>query len=98
MFSSGCPNGLLFDDRDCIILRDAYTSMDASSVIEDGRVATARLLAMVPARGSLDERVLVWLQSMSAAWNAALPNDHIGAPFITDIVPAISGSTIREVA
>jgi hypothetical protein len=36
---------------------------------------------------------------MAASWNTALPLDgDIATHFITDIVPAVSGSSIREVA
>jgi len=36
---------------------------------------------------------------MATSWNTTLPVDgDVAAPFITDIVPAVSGSHIREVA
>ncbi|AUX22370.1 uncharacterized protein SOCEGT47_028710 [Sorangium cellulosum] len=70
------------------------------SLEEEERVASDRLLARVRGPGrTMDQRVLDWLQSMAASWSAALPLDgDIAAPFITDIVPAVSGSHIREVA
>lgn len=100
MLGFGCPNGLLFDPNECLILRDTYSSLDADSLAEDGRIATDRLLVRVPGRGgSLEQRVLNWLQSMAASWNTALPLDgETAAPFITDVVPALSGSHLREVA
>jgi hypothetical protein len=100
MFGFGCPNGLLFDDEECLILRDTYSSLDVDSLEEEERVPVSRLLARVPSRGrTIDQRVCDWLQSMAASWNEALPpDDDVTAPFITDIVPAISGSHIREVA
>jgi hypothetical protein len=100
MLGLGCPNGLLFDPDECLILRDTYSSLEVDSLEEDGRVETDRLLARVRAPGrTIDQRVLDWLQSMAASWNTALPLDgDIAAPFITDIVPAVSGSYIREVA
>jgi hypothetical protein len=100
MLGLGCPNGLLFDANDCVIVRDAYTSLDASSLEEDGRVPTERLLSRVRAPGrSMDEQVLDWLRSMASSWSHALPLEgDVAAPFITDIVPAVSGSNIREVA
>ncbi len=100
MLGLGCPNGLLFDPDECLILRDTYSSLEVDSLEEDGRVATNRLLARVRAPGrTIDQRVLDWLQSMAASWNTALPLDgDVAAPFITDIVPAVSGSYIREVA
>jgi hypothetical protein len=100
MLGLGCPNGLLFDADECVILHDTYRSLEIDSLQEDGRVVTNRVLALVPASSrTLDQRVLNWLQSMAASWNTALPLDgDIAAPFITDIVPAVSGSSIREVA
>lgn len=69
-------------------------------VLLDGRVQTERLLTSMHGRGaSLDPRVLNWLQSMAANWDTALPLDQqMAAPFIADIVPALSGSYLREVA
>ena len=100
MLGLGCPNGLLFDPDECLILRDTYSSLEVDSLEEDGRVATDRLFARMRAPGrTIDQRVLDWLQSMAASWNTALPLDgDVAAPFITDIVPAVSGSYIREVA
>jgi hypothetical protein len=100
MLGLGCPNGLLFDPDECLILRDTYSSLEVDSLEENGRVPTDRLLARVRAPGrTIDQRVLDWLQSMAASWNTALPLDgNVAAPFITDIVPAVSGSYIREVA
>jgi hypothetical protein len=100
MVGLGCPNGLLFDANECVIIRDTYTSLEPASLEEDGRVATDPLLTRVPAaQRSLDQRVLDWLRSMAAGWNSALPMDGaIAAPFITDIVPAVSGSHVRQVA
>lgn len=100
MLGLGCPNGLLFDSTDCAILRDTYASLELGSIAEDGRVPADRLLAPVRAAGqTLDQRVLAWLQSMATSWNTTLPVDgNLAAPFIMDIVPAVSGSQIREVA
>ena len=96
----GCPNGLLFDANECLIVRDTYSSLEVDSLQVDGRVPTDRLLARVRAPGrTIDQRVLDWLHSMAASWNTALPIDgDVAAPFIADIVPAVSGSNIREVA
>lgn len=100
MLGLGCPNGLLFDANECLILRDTYSSLEVDSLTDDGRVSTDRLLARVRASGrTIDQRVLDWLRSMAASWNTALPVDgDVSASFITDIVPAVSGSHIREVA
>lgn len=100
MLGWGSPNGLLFGRDYCVILRDTYSSLEADSFQEDGRVETALLLSDVP-EGARDfeARVLEWLQSMAASWSRALPSDgKVSAPFIADIVPAVSGSLVREVA
>ena len=101
MLGLGCPNGLLFDADHCLILRDTYSSLEVDSLQEEGRVQTERVLDRVdPSRtNALDQRVFRWLQSMATSWNTALPMDgDVATPFITDIVPAVSGSSIREVA
>jgi hypothetical protein len=100
MLGAGCSKGLLFDADECVILHDTYTSLEVDSLEEGGRVPTDRLLARVRAPGrTLDQRVLDWLRSMATSWNSALPVDgDVAARFITDIVPAVSGSRIREVA
>jgi len=100
MLGFGCSNGLLFDEDECLILRDTYRSLDVGSIEEDGRVPTDRLLARLPRKGrTIEQRVLDWLRFMAASWNAALPLDaDVAASFLTDIVPAVTGSHIREVA
>jgi hypothetical protein len=95
----GCPNGLLFDEDVCAILRDTYASLGVDSLAEDGSVATDRLLARVANGRALEQRVFDWLRSMAASWNDALPAEQdVAAPFIMDIVPAVSGSSILQVA
>jgi len=100
MLGMGCSNGLLFDADECLILRDTYTSLEVDSLQVDARVSTARLLARMPGPDvPMDQRVLHWLHSMAASWDTALPPDpDVTAHFITDIVPAVSGSDIHEVA
>ncbi len=100
MIGWGCPNGLLFDSTECVILRDAYTSLEVDSLVEEGRVRTDQLLARLPSGGrALEQRVSEWLRGMAASWNSTLPPDgKVAAQFIADIVPAVSGSEIREVA
>lgn len=95
----GCPHGLLFDVQECVILRDSYTSLNADSLEEEGRVPTDRLLAGIATGRPLDARVLAWLRSMASSWNETLPAEaELAAPFITDIVPAISGASVHQVA
>lgn len=100
MFGLRCPSGLIFDETTCVVLHDTYTSLGIESLREDGRVSTDKLLTRVHATGrTIDQRVFDWLQSMSSSWDAALPEaSDVAAPFITDIVPAVSGSFVREVA
>lgn len=94
----GCPNGLIIDENTAVLLRDTYASLDADSFAEGARVPTARLLARMPAL-PLAARVQHWLRSMSASWNDALPAaPEDAAPFIQDVVPAVVGSSIRQVA
>lgn len=92
----GCPNGLLFDDEQCIILRDSYSSMEPDSiVVEPERLPTGAVLASVPP-DSLDERVARWLEVLTARWDVAMPLEPaIASPFIADIVPAASGSLLH---
>lgn len=100
MIGWGCPNGLLFDATECVILRDAYTSLEVDSLVEEGRVRTDQLLVRLPAGGrALEQRVSEWLRGTAASWNTTLPPDgRVAAQFIADIVPAVSGAEIREVA
>jgi hypothetical protein len=96
MFGLGCANGLLFDRERCVILRDSFASMAPESIVqEDETPATDAVLAKAGG-GSLDARVGRWLQMMSANWNSALPIEPAtAAPFIADIVPAVSGSIVN---
>lgn len=94
-----CPNGLLFDARQCFILRDTYSSRDEASFEVEGPIATDRLLARIAPGRALDARVSDWLRSMAGSWNETLPRDQeVAAPFLTDIVPAVSGSRVRQAA
>ena len=44
---------------------------------------------------TLDARVRRWLDMMSSDWDSALPAEAAhAAPFITDVVPAASGSLV----
>lgn len=92
----GCPNGLLFDAQRCVILRDSYGTMGPESIqVEPDSPSTNAVLANV-APGTLDERVARWLEMLSSRWDTALPLEAaVAAPFITDIVPAASGSMLH---
>jgi hypothetical protein len=96
----GCPNGILFDESHCVILRDTFSSMEAASIIEDGRLSTDEVLERVAGGHgrSLDDRVERWLETLSSSWDQALSQDpEVAAAFITDIVPAAFGSVVRVV-
>jgi hypothetical protein len=92
----GCANGLLFDPRQCIILHDTYSTMDASAIVVEGPALDADLVLARVAGSNLDERVERWLEALSVRWDSALPIEPaIAAPFITDVVPAASGSILH---
>ena len=100
IYGLSCPNGLLFDEDTCVVLRDTFQDLQPTSIIEDARLPTARVLERLgPSRGrSLDDRVQQWLSTLCADWDQALPEDPaLAAPFITDIVPAASGTIIHSV-
>jgi hypothetical protein len=92
----GCANGLLFDAQRCVIFRDTYATMGPESIaVEPESPATDAVLANV-APGTLDKRVARWLEMLSSHWDSALPLEPtVAAPFITDIVPAASGSMLH---
>ncbi len=99
LYGIGCPNGILFDQQRCVILRDSFASMNEDSIVEDsGALATDEVLARVGRAGTLDERVARWLGILSTSWDHALPEEPaVAAPFITDIVPAASGSLVHAI-
>lgn|GEM_PF-2100033 len=98
IYGLSCPNGILFDEHHCVILRDTFASMDASSVQVDAKLATEDVLNRITAEGSLDHRVERWLEVLSASWDDALSREpSIAAAFIPDIVSAASGSSVYAV-
>jgi hypothetical protein len=95
LYGLGCPNGILFDARRCVIMRDTFENMDETGIQVDADVLTEAVLARAGG-GSLDERVGRWLRMLSANWDGALPEEPSdAAPFIADIVPAASGSNVH---
>src|SRR4051794_31440594 len=100
LYGLGCPNGLLFDEHRCVILRDTFSSLDESSIAVDADLHTDEVLGRLGpgADRSLDARVEQWLGMLSADWAGALPEaPELATPFIADIVPAASGSMIHPV-
>jgi hypothetical protein len=99
LYGMGCANGILFDQNECVILRDTFASMNEDSItVEGDRLRTAEVLARVGASGALDQRVSRWLGVLSTHWDQALPDEpRVAAPFIADIVPAASGSLVHAV-
>lgn len=96
MYGTGCPNGLLFDEHDCVILRDHFVSTQPESIQEDRRVSTDAVLPKAQA-GQLDLRVERWLTDMAGDWDHALPSEpDIASAFIPDIVSAVSGSLVQS--
>lgn len=44
----GCPNGILFDRDKCVMLRDTYADMSASSIIVDAEIPVVCQSSSVP--------------------------------------------------
>lgn len=96
-----CPNGILFDDRRCLILRDTFDSLDESSIIVEKQLSTSDVLGRL---GAVDEgrplevRVERWLEMLSASWDQALSLEpEVSGPFLSDIVGAAAGSTVHAI-
>jgi hypothetical protein len=95
MFGLGCANGLLFDREQCVLLRDTFSSRAPASILAEGAPLRTDDVLANAGSGSLDARVTRWLEMLSTNWNSALPIDGaIAAPFLADVVPAASGSTV----
>jgi hypothetical protein len=98
MYEYGCASGLIFDDSECVLLRDTFTDMSPESISEEKRLSTPLLMAQLGAQnvGSLDIRVFQWLQLLSASWLAAIPRDSKDAQeLMYDVVPAATGAKIH---
>lgn len=98
MYEYGCASGLVFDESECVIFRDTYTDMSPASISEEKRILTSELLTQLGAQnvGSLDIRVLRWLQLLTASWLAAIPKDSKDAQeLMYDVVPAAAGAQIH---
>ena len=92
----GCANGLLFDTKQCVILRDTYASMDEASIVVEGAPLDTNLVLANVTGYTLEERVERWLEVLSVHWDNALPSEPaIAAPFFANIVPAASGSVLH---
>jgi hypothetical protein len=101
MHGLGCPNGILFDDQRCVLLRDTFTSIDASSVVQDQELATQDVLGpdRAPKPSSLERRVARWLELLSVSWDRAVSSDpEVAAHLIQNIVPAAAGTSIHALA
>jgi hypothetical protein len=100
LYGLSCPNGLLFDENICIVLRDTFEDMKPTSIEVERELSTDAVLGRLgPSRGrSLEDRVEQWLAELSSNWDQALPEDpELAAPFITDIVPAVFGAIIHSI-
>lgn len=91
----GCSNGILFDAKACVLFHDSYTDMSPASIKVDAELGTDVVVAR-SGSGSLDARVERWLTLLTERWRDALPEGDDAAPFITDVVPAASGSFVRS--
>lgn len=95
MFGRGCANGLVLDENECVILRDSFMSMDASSIeVEPSRLNTRLLLGET--EGPLEQRLERWMNALATNWHEAVPREPWAAPLIMDVVPAASGSLVRR--
>ena len=96
LFGVGCSNGILFDEKTCVLFHDSYSDMSPESIKVDAEVGTGVVLAR-SGSGSLEARVERWLTLLTERWHDALPDGDDAAPFITDVVPAASGSFVHPV-
>jgi hypothetical protein len=95
LFGRGCAHGLLFDEHEAVLLRDAFWTMSADSIKEEARLSTDVVLHRAQGE-SLDARVQDWLARMASSWNEALPEDgDAAAALLHDVVPALSGSAVH---
>jgi hypothetical protein len=98
MHGYGCANGLLFDENECVVLRDAFTDLSQASIREERRIPTLTLLATLGPSGarSLDVRVGRWLELLSTSWQDAIPKDSDDAQeLLYDVASAAGGATIH---
>lgn len=98
MYGYGCPNGLLFDEETCIVLRDTFSDMSPASIREERRIPTRVLLATLGSSnaGPLALRIGSWLQLLATSWPVAVPTDSEDAQeLVYDVVPAAAGAAIH---
>lgn len=98
MYENRCASGLLFDEKECVVLRDSFNEMSVASILEEVRIPTGALLSTLGAHnaGSLDVRVGRWLELLAHSWHAAIPLDNERAQeLVYDVVPAASGATVH---
>ncbi|MEM9461664.1 MAG: hypothetical protein AAGF11_46305 [Myxococcota bacterium] len=90
----GCPDGLLFDASQCLVVHDSYSSMGPNSLRMEAAFPTDAVLAKLeqpghPRLSSLDARVGLWVDLMSSRWEDAIADDpEIEAALLADVVPA----------
>jgi len=96
LYDKGTSTGILFDANTCVLFHDTFSDMSPESIAIVSAVSTTTALARVDG-GRLEERVKSWLTLLTERWHDALPAGDDGAPFIMNVVPAASGSTVRMV-
>lgn len=97
MFSRGCAHGLVIDSARTLILRDTFSGMNESGIIqEEGFLSSQQLLAG-GIGSTLAERVGQWLQGLSVNWHETLPKEEWAGVLLYDVVPAASGSSIERI-
>jgi hypothetical protein len=100
LFAQGCPNGLIFDSRNCHIFRESYTSLKAESIQEDAQVSTNEVLRKMnhpgtPKPVSVERRVERWVELLTTKWEDAIPDEpEISRHFFSDIIPAATQASV----
>jgi hypothetical protein len=98
LFGKGTSTGILFDAKTCVLLHDSFSDAGPQSFVVDAELSTEAVLARTGTVGSLEARVERWLTLLTERWHDALPTGDSGNPFITNVVPAASGASVRLVS
>lgn len=96
MYRRSCPNGILFDTKVCVVLRDTFEDMGPDSVKAEPTLDTDIVLSLVQG-ANLDDKVQTWLELLSASWSHAIPTDPAVSMLMYDVVPAAVGAEIHVV-
>lgn len=97
LFGKGTSTGILFDATTCVLFHDSFSEAGPKSIVVDVELSTDAVLARSGTTGTLEARVERWLTLLTERWHDALPLGKSAAPFITNVVPAASGSIVHRV-